>query len=160
MVGLVVNLIVWPPLRDFSAAKAIDAIDDEVGELLRDIARQLRETVCTDEHVTAWMDRSREIDEDIEQAWALLRQARESGRLNPRRAAREARTTDVFEAVLRDNEQAVAELRSMARTLGHSIDAVIEWEPGFRDPCSRCSPRPARPSRCPTPHGSPGCGRG
>ena len=32
-------------------------------------------------------------------------------------------TTDVFEEVLRDNEQAVAETRSMARTLGNSIDS-------------------------------------
>jgi hypothetical protein len=34
--------------------------------------------------------------------------------------------------VLRDNEQAVAETRSIARTLGHSIDNVVEWEPVFR----------------------------
>ena len=39
----------------------------------------------------------------------------------------------MFEEILHRNEQAVAELRSMARTLGHSIDGVIEWEPQFRD---------------------------
>ena len=78
------------------------------------------------------MDRTRDIDQDIDTAYALLRQARESGRLNPRRAAAGVKKTDVFEQILRDNEQAVAESRSMARTLGHSIENVVEWEPAFR----------------------------
>jgi hypothetical protein len=133
VIGLGVNLVVWPPLRDLAAARAIDAVDDLVGELLRDIADRLRETVCTEDDVSAWVDRTRDIDGDIDRAWALLRQAKESGRLNPRRAAHNVKKTDVFEEILRRNEQAVAELRSMARTLGHSIDGVIEWEPAFRD---------------------------
>jgi uncharacterized membrane protein YccC len=131
-VGLLVNFLVWPPLQDFSAAKAIDAIDDGVGALLRDMAERLHGP-CDDDQVTAWVDRTRDLDEDIDHAWSLLRQAKESGRLNPRRAAAGVRTTDVFEQILRDNEQAVAEARSMARTLGHSIDAVHDWEPVFRD---------------------------
>ena len=49
------------------------------------------------------------------------------------RGAGACETTDVFEEILRDNEQAVAESRSMARTLGHSIERVVEWEPEFRD---------------------------
>jgi uncharacterized membrane protein YccC len=132
VVGLVVNAIVWPPLRDVSAARAVDAIDDAVGELLRDIARALRDTTCSDQDVSAWVDRTREIDEHLDDAWVLLRQARESSRLNPRRAAAGVKKTDVFEEILRGNEQAVAEARSMARTLGHSIDAVVAWEPAFR----------------------------
>ena len=43
------------------------------------------------------------------------------------------RTSEAFEEILRDNEQAVAESRSMARTLGYSIDALREWEPVFRE---------------------------
>ena len=132
VVGLLVNFLVWPPLQDHSAAKAIDAIDDGVGELLRDMAEELRGN-CGDDQVTAWVDRTRDLDEDIDHAWSLLRQAKESGRLNPRRAAAGVRVTDVFEEILRDNEQAVAESRSMARSLGHSLEAVHDWEPVFRD---------------------------
>ncbi len=131
-VGLVVNLVVWPPLRDYSAARAIDAVDDEVAELLSDMARGLRED-CDADTVADWVDRTRELDEDLDRAWSLLRQARESGRMNPRRAARGLRSTDRFETVLRDNEQAIAETRSMARTLGHSIDAVNRWDDEFRE---------------------------
>jgi Fusaric acid resistance protein-like len=133
LVGLAVNMVVWPPLRDYSAARAIDAVDDAVGELLGDMARRLRETRCTADDVHDWVHRTRAIDGDIDRAWALLRQAKESGRLNPRRAAQSVKKTDVFEDILELNEQAVAELRSMARTLGHSVDGVVEWEPEFRD---------------------------
>lgn len=132
VVGLAVNMVVWPPLRDYAAARAIDVIDDEVGELLCDMAEGLRES-ADQELVTAWVDRTRDLDQAIEHAWSLLRQSRESSRLNPRRAARSARTTDAFEEILRHNEQAVAESRSMARTLGYSIEAVTDWEPVFRD---------------------------
>jgi uncharacterized membrane protein YgaE (UPF0421/DUF939 family) len=132
VVGLVVNMIVWPPLRDYSAARAIDAIDDKVAELLCDMASELREP-CEDGQPDAWMERIRALDEDLDHAWSLLRQAKESSRLNPRRAAKGMKRTDVFEQILRDNEQAVAETRSMARTLEHSIEDVNEWEPRFRD---------------------------
>jgi uncharacterized membrane protein YccC len=133
VVGLAVNMMVWPPLRDYSAAKAIDAVDDTVGGLLSDMALRLRDTQCTEDDVRAWVHRTRMLDQDIERAWVLLRQAKESGRLNPRRAAQSVKKTDVFEEILELNEQAVAELRSLARTLGHSIDGVIRWEPEFRD---------------------------
>jgi uncharacterized membrane protein YgaE (UPF0421/DUF939 family) len=132
-VGLVVNFAVWPPLRDYSAALAIDAIDDDVAELLRDMAVGLRGS-CDQDTVTGWVDRTRDLDASLDQAWALLRQARESSLLNPRRAARDVRSTDVYEEVLRHCEQAIAECRSMARTIGHGIENVVEWEPAFRDP--------------------------
>ena len=37
-VGLLVNLLVWPPLRDRTAARQVDVIDDRLGALLSDIA--------------------------------------------------------------------------------------------------------------------------
>ena len=38
-IGLLVNLLVWPPLRDRTAARQVDVIDDRLGELLSDMAR-------------------------------------------------------------------------------------------------------------------------
>jgi uncharacterized membrane protein YccC len=132
VVGLVVNLVVWPPLRDYTAARAIDAIDDQVGDLLCRMAADLQ-AGCGDEVVKEWVDHTRDLDHDIDHAWSMVRQARESSRLNPRRAAAGVRTTETYEAILRDNEQAVAEARSMARTLGISIERVVEWDEEFRD---------------------------
>ena len=41
-VGLLINLLVWPPLRDRSAARRVDIIDDRIGDLLTDMAREPR----------------------------------------------------------------------------------------------------------------------
>jgi uncharacterized membrane protein YccC len=132
VVGLAVNLLLWPPLRDYTAARSIDGVDDGVGDLLCRMAADLR-AGRRDGVVKEWVDRTRELDEDIEHAWAMVRQARESSWYNPRRAAAGVRTIETYEAILRDNEQAVAEARSMARTLGISIERVVEWDTEFRE---------------------------
>ena len=131
-VGLGVNLLVWPPLRDYSAARAIDSIDDGIGALLTSMAEELTER-ATGEQVGTWVDRTRELEREVDEAWALLRQARESSRLNPRRAAQGLRRSETYEMILGNSEQAIAEVRSMARTVGHSIESLNEWEPVFRD---------------------------
>jgi uncharacterized membrane protein YccC len=130
-VGLAINFVVWPPLRDRSAARRIDELDDRLGELLADVAAELREDDDLDPD--AWVERTRELDGGIDDAWADVRKARESGRLNLRRhaAQRVAHTHDLGDLLLR-LEQAVADTRSMARTIGRA-GPLAEWEPGFRD---------------------------
>jgi uncharacterized membrane protein YgaE (UPF0421/DUF939 family) len=125
-VGLLVNLLVWPPLRDRTAARRVDRIDDRIGALLEEMARDLRTGGELD--VEAWVDRTRELDHEIDDAWAVVGQARESGRLNlRRRAADRVRATDDFGSLLRRLEQAVADLRSMARTIGRAGGAPDGW---------------------------------
>jgi uncharacterized membrane protein YccC len=129
-VGLLINLAVWPPLRDRGAASAIDQIDDRIGDLLRDIAAALRSD--RGPAVDEWVARTREVDEDIDEAWRVLGEARESGRLNPRRAAPgRMRAADDFSAILQRLEQATADTRSMAQTIGL---APRNWDPAFRQP--------------------------
>jgi uncharacterized membrane protein YccC len=129
-VGLLVNLLVWPPLRDRGAAAAIDAIDDRIGCLLCDIAAALRRE--RDLPVDDWVACTGELDDDIAEAWRVLGQAHESGRLNPRRATpQRMRAADDFTAILRRLEQSVAETRSMARTIGLG---PRDWDSAFREP--------------------------
>jgi uncharacterized membrane protein YccC len=129
-VGLLVNLVVWPPLRDRGAASAIDQIDDRIGELLGEIAAALRND--RELAVDDWVARTRELDDDIAEAWRVLGQARESGKLNPRRATRgRMRAAEDFGAIVRRLEQSVADTRSMARTIGL---APRRWDPAFREP--------------------------
>ncbi|GAB3037354.1 aromatic acid exporter family protein [Nocardioides flavus (ex Wang et al. 2016)] len=132
-VGLLVNVIVWPPLRRHTAAKALDRIDDQIGELLVDMAGGLGDG-CQDEDVAGWIERTRDIDADLDQAWALVRQAQESARLNPRRQARAMRNPEQWHGLLRRLEQAVAETRSLARTLGGQRSHRETWGEGFADP--------------------------
>ena len=130
-VGLVVNLAVWPPLRDRSAARRVDALDDSLGALLVEMAAQLRGD--GDPDPDRWVQRTRDLDHGIDEAWADVRSARESGRLNLRRhAARRVQDARDLSEVLVGLEQAVADTRSMARTIGRA-GSVGEWEPEFRD---------------------------
>ena len=57
-----------------------------VGELLVDDGGRPRRGP-SDEDVDGWLERTRELDDEVEHAWALVRQASESARLNPRRSA-------------------------------------------------------------------------
>ncbi|MGH3368986.1 MAG: hypothetical protein ACRDPR_03205, partial [Nocardioidaceae bacterium] len=132
VVGLVVNAVVWPPLRDLTAARAIESVGIKVGELLCEISRELKEG-CGQERTEDWIDRSQHLDERVDEAWARVRQARESGRLNPRKDSALVRTPGAFGDLLERTEQSLAEIRSMARTLGHSFDDTNEWDGEFRE---------------------------
>jgi uncharacterized membrane protein YgaE (UPF0421/DUF939 family) len=132
-VGLLVNVMVWPPLRRHTAAKSLDRVDDAIGELLADMAGGLGDG-CQDEDVTGWIDRTREIDEDLDHAWALVRQSQESARMNPRRSARSMKNPREWHGLLRRMEQAVAETRSLARTLGGQSAHRETWGEAFAEP--------------------------
>ncbi|GAA5140630.1 aromatic acid exporter family protein [Nocardioides marinquilinus] len=130
-VGILVNLVVWPPLRRRTALRAIDKVDDLVGELVCDVATGLRGRL-THEQIEEWVQRTRDLDQLVDDAWALVRQAVESARLNPRRPARSIRDPREWYSLLRRLEQAIAESRSLARTLDHSLAAGRTWEEPFR----------------------------
>lgn len=132
-VGLAVNLIVWPPLRRRTAEVAMDRIDDEIGALLIAMSDGLRQD-CTPEDVTEWINRSRDLDGEVDTAWALVRQAQESARWNPRRSARPVRDPREWKGLLRRLEQAIAEIRSMARTLGGEHARRSTWGEAFAEP--------------------------
>jgi hypothetical protein len=130
-VGLLVNLLVWPPLRDRGAARQIDAIDDRVGELLTHITQELR---AGSSDIDGWIARTGELDSDIDRAWGVLGEARESGRFNPRRAtAGRMDAAEGFVPILNRLAQAIAETRSMARTI-RVARAPDQWDPRFREP--------------------------
>jgi hypothetical protein len=69
--------------------------------------------------------RTRALDHGIDEAWADVRRARESGRLNVRRqAARRVRDSADLGAALVGLEQAVADTCSMARTIEQGLPAA------------------------------------
>ncbi len=132
VVGLLVNAVVWPPLRRRTAITAIDRIDDRIGALLTDMAQGLLAR-CADDDVADWVDRTRSLDGELDHAWSLVRQARESAWMNPRRSAREVRDPRDWVSLLKSMDQAVADTRSMARTLGYVATERDVWQPDFHD---------------------------
>ena len=133
VVGILVNLVVLPPVNDRAAARQVDRIDDRAGELLRDIAAGLADG-CDAGEAEDWVARSRGLDEELDHAWRAVDEATESTRLNLRSRLRgRASQSKTYADVLRGLEQAIAEIRSMARTLGISIETSASWDPVFRD---------------------------
>jgi uncharacterized membrane protein YgaE (UPF0421/DUF939 family) len=136
-VGLLVNALVWPPLRSRAALAAMDRIDDGIGELLMEVSEALQGARLDLETVEDWVERTRDLDESLDHAWSVVRQAQESARMNPRRRAREVRDPQRWHELLRRMEQAVAEVRSMARTWASEVARGGTWDTEFTDPWSR-----------------------
>lgn len=143
-VGVLVNLLVFPPLDNRSAARHVDHIDRRLGALLIEMAESLR-SGCKDDDTSQWLHVTREIDKELDHAWEIVSYSRETLRFNPRRLRAQwsrRRGRDVvepgkwltYEEVLQRLEDGVAEARSMARTIRQSTVAADEWDPRFRDP--------------------------
>ena len=143
-VGVLVNLLVFPPLDNRSAARHVDHIDRRLGALLIEMAESLR-SGCKDDHTSQWLHVTREIDKELDHAWEIVSYSRETLRFNPRRLRAQwsrRRGRDAvepgewlpYEEVLQRLEDGVAEARSMARTIRQSTVAADEWDPRFRDP--------------------------
>ena len=130
VIGLVVNLVVWPPLRDRAAWSHASRLPGALGEVLLGVAEDIGPDLDPD-HADTWLNRARKVDVRIDESWALLRQAQESGRFNPRQRNRRHRVHEL-ETILHLLEQAVAETQSMVRTITISADQARYWDEGFR----------------------------
>jgi hypothetical protein len=134
VVGLAVNLLVWPPLRDRAAWSRIDELPDDLAEVLAHLASGLSPDL-EPEQAEEWTEQLRKVDTRVDEAWGLVRQAQESSRLNPRRS-RPAGLDDM-DGVLHRIEQAVADVQSMARTVAVSASNETVWDAGFRSDWAR-----------------------
>lgn len=128
-VGLLVNLLVWPPLRDRAAWARADELPHELADVLTRMSRELGPDLRSAD-TEDWVRDLRRADERIDQAWSLLWEARESTRMNPRRS-RPAGLDDL-RRTLQLLEQVVADTMSMARTLATSVENETRWEEDFR----------------------------
>lgn len=129
VVGLAVNLLVWPPLRDRAAWAHIQRLPHELGGVLSEMADGLGADLESS-GVEDWIRRCRELDISVDEAWRLVRQAQESSRLNPRRS-HPADLDDMVRS-LHLLEQSGAEALSLARTVATSADNATVWKDSFR----------------------------
>ena len=138
VVGLAVNLLVWPPLRDRAAWSHAHQLPHQLADVLCEMAAGLGSRARPREaDVEAWIRRCREVDVDIDEGWGLLRQAQESSRLNPRRS-RPADLEEIDRA-LHLLEQSVAEALSLARTVATSAEGANVWDDSFRSSVQRAA---------------------
>lgn len=130
--GVVVNLVLFPPLTHRSAEQQLDAIDRKMGTLMRDMAAQLGSAWSAEESAE-WIERTHGMDEDLAHARQLVTHARESSWWNPRRRwSRQAGDAEAYESILHRVEDGIAYLRSIARTVDETTRSAQQWDPRFR----------------------------
>lgn len=143
-VGVVVNLLIVPPLREKQASRYVDSINRRMGGVLVDMADEFA-TAWDMERADAWVEETRAMSEELGGAWQMVRFARESERGNPRtrRATGRSRrgqgaTADhaeeaSYEDILARVEEGISHLRHLSRTLREGAYADDEWDDQFRE---------------------------
>lgn len=143
-VGIVVNLLVLPPLRDSQASRYVDSVNRRIGSVLENMGEEFSTSWDTD-RAEAWVDETESISRELDGAWSTVRFARESQRANPRsylsrlrrsRARREVRPDPAeasWEDILRRTDEGISHLRNLARTLREASYASGAWDDRFRE---------------------------
>ncbi|MFN3601372.1 MAG: FUSC family protein [Dietzia sp.] len=154
-IGVLVNLLIIPPVRDRQAASHVDRIDRRIGDILVNMSDEFStswETGAAD----AWHREIESVSEEVETAWGTVHFARESRRSNPRlararlvrggqgraghehshRSPEERRTQTGrgvdYEEVLGRVDEAVSHMRHLIRTLHEATYSEGPWDERFR----------------------------
>ncbi|TSI12607.1 aromatic acid exporter family protein [Brevibacterium aurantiacum] len=144
-VGIVVNLLVIPPLRDQQAARYVDSINRRMGDMLVDMADELDDGWDTAD-ADDWFEETESMSHELSSAWQSVRFARESQRANPRYRVRRRRNPSGeahdsvssaeetnYENILQRVEEGISHLRHLTRTLREGSYARGEWDTHFRE---------------------------
>ncbi|MEV4901940.1 aromatic acid exporter family protein [Citricoccus sp. NPDC055426] len=142
-VGVAVNLIIIPPLRDQQAASHVDSINRRMGKVLVDMADQLAQDWDTD-NADEWISEAQSMARDTATAWDLVHSARESHRANPRAYLHRsglsrnnhptAATEDGggYADILARVDEGISHLLNLARTLRQASYVEGPWNDRFR----------------------------
>ena len=142
--GLLVNLLVVPPLDDRSAERHLDAINRRLGSLLRRIADDVN-APQSQEHAQEWIEETRSIDDLLDHAQQTLSFTRESQAWNPRRwRSAWAGDATAGEQLLVRLEEGVAQARAIARAVNESATPPENWDPHFRQAWTDLTERTGR----------------
>lgn len=128
-IGVGVNLIVVPPLRDRQAAETVEALRKQVGEVLGQISEGFNNN-WDEEQARECSDAVRDIRQNLDQSWSEVRFARNSRRRNPRLLFLGS-SSEKYEQVLSSLDEAVAHLRHLTRTLEDAATSQTHWDNNF-----------------------------
>lgn len=129
--GMLVNLVIFAPLDYRAARSQVDTVCRESGALLGGMAKELAKD---GEEVDSqkWIERSRQIDEQLKHAWQLVRHTSEARIANPRPSSREL-DPQTYVSILTRLEDGIAQTRALARTVDQANQAPDRWDPHFRE---------------------------
>lgn len=127
VVGVVVNLVIAPPLYIQPAGEAVDELVCRISAFSRDLAAALRGD-WSRARADEFLDRARELGAEVARADRQLERTEESARLNPRgRLAREARPR--LRVALTGLEHCYMSLRNLCRAVLDRTYFVPEDDP-------------------------------
>lgn len=138
--GLLVNLLIVPPLRDKQASRYVDSINERMGSVLVSISQEFSDSWDTDK-AEAWFRETESMTRELNSAWTVVRFARESRRANPRarqgmqslKASRWTPTEASYEEILERVDEGISHLRHLSRTLREATYTDGEWDHRFRE---------------------------
>lgn len=121
-IGITVNLVIVPPLRLKDSAREIQALRMRIADTLGDMADTMAESWPPADQ--EWAEAARTLNRDIELAEAVLEDARESVRLNPRARRHPYDLQEDY-----DDLAAITRLGRDVHELGEIIGGAIWGEP-------------------------------
>ncbi|MFI6359973.1 aromatic acid exporter family protein [Streptomyces sp. NPDC050743] len=121
MVGIAINALVFPPTYLGQSDTAVRSLARCMGTLLQDMGRGLTEG-RSPSRAHIWLERTRELEQQVAEARDEVRKAAESLRWNARAAARRHHMSDVHAYALEVLHTASFQVRGIARTLADNID--------------------------------------
>lgn len=97
VVGTLVNLVVFPPMRHRSVDWSFSALAHSLCDLLGDLSRDLADGEIDESSTSSWRQRANAMESSVEQVRVSVRTARESLVINPARYLRKHRGHAAFE---------------------------------------------------------------
>lgn len=143
-IGVIVNLMIIPPVRDRQAAHYVDSINRRLGNVMADMADELTSSWDTSQ-ADAWVRETNSMDDELNSARGSVRFARESSQLNPRtrlvskRTGRpgadddQSRVKVGYEEILERVAEGISHLRNLVRTTREATYAEGAWDTEFRE---------------------------
>lgn len=136
-VGVVVNLLLFAPMRDRQAGRFVDSVNRRIGDLLTSMSVEFH-TSGNAEHASDWVEETRSMSDELDSAWSMVALARESRVANPRAVLTELTNPEdpgkaSWEEILRRTDESISHLRNLARTLRVAYESGHEWDPDFAD---------------------------
>lgn len=85
-IGVLVNLLVMPPLRDAQASQTVDDLNQRMGAVMEQMGQDFAESWGTDRS-RSWFEATEDMRNDLARSWDAVRFAEESRKTKPPSAA-------------------------------------------------------------------------
>ena len=130
-IGVGVNLLIVPPLREKQAAQTVESLRVRMGEILVEISDDFSEEWDRDKALES-SKAVQQLRNDLDQSWSTVQFARNSRRRNPRLLI-QGSSGEKYEQVLTGLDEAVAHLRNLTRTLETTSSSESPRDQHFRE---------------------------